>query len=52
MEIIEKKIRKDWKEFILINNYKMQVNILNFGGIITNILTPNKYGKMGSVVLG
>lgn len=52
MEIIEKKIRKDWKEFILINNYKMQVNILNFGGIITKILTPNKYGKMENVVLG
>ncbi|GGF22108.1 hypothetical protein GCM10011518_34100 [Flavobacterium limi] len=30
----------------------MQVELINYGAAITNIITPDKYGKMNSVVLG
>ncbi|PRX20687.1 aldose 1-epimerase [Orenia metallireducens] len=38
-------------EYIL-KNEKLQVNVLNYGGIITKIYAPDKNGKMENVVLG
>jgi aldose 1-epimerase len=39
-------------EYTLTNSSGMQVKVINFGGKITNIITPDKNGEMGSVVLG
>ena len=39
-------------EYTLTNSSGMQVKAINFGGKITDIITPDKYGEMGSVVLG
>ena len=38
-------------EYIL-KNEKLQVNVLNYGGIITKLYAPDKNGKMENVVLG
>jgi aldose 1-epimerase len=39
-------------EYTLINANGMQVGIINYGGIVTKIITPDKNGDMGDVVLG
>jgi aldose 1-epimerase len=36
----------------LLKNDKIQVYITNYGGRIVSILTPDRYGQMGDVVLG
>ncbi|SER90513.1 aldose 1-epimerase [Gracilibacillus ureilyticus] len=41
-----------WKEYTLVNNNGMAVSILDFGGIITKILTPDRDGKLENVVIG
>ncbi len=38
--------------FTLRNNKNMTVKIINYGGIITSIVTPDKSGKLADVVLG
>ncbi|MDR3258604.1 MAG: galactose mutarotase [Fusobacteriaceae bacterium] len=38
-------------KYTLINE-NLQVEILNYGGIIRKILAPNRYGKMENVVIG
>ena len=38
--------------FTLKNSSGMEVHIMNYGGIITKILTPDKNGKIEDVVLG
>ncbi|RAJ82028.1 aldose 1-epimerase [Chitinophaga dinghuensis] len=38
-------------QYTLKNSNGMQVKILNYGGIITDIITPDKKGNMGNVVL-
>jgi len=38
--------------FILKNSHGMEVHAISFGGIITNIIVPDKNGKMDDVVLG
>ncbi|MFD2655058.1 aldose epimerase family protein [Gracilibacillus thailandensis] len=43
---------QQWKEFTLINDNQMAVSILNFGGIITKILAPDRDGKLENVVIG
>lgn len=46
---------KNGKEVIkysLINDNMLTVNILNYGGIITEIMAPNRKGKFENVVLG
>lgn len=52
MKINEQKVLNQWKLYTLINNQGMKVSFLNFGGIITEILVPNKDGVMENVVLG
>jgi aldose 1-epimerase len=39
-------------QYTLTNANGMQVSILNYGGTVTNIITPDKDKKMGDVVLG
>ncbi len=39
-------------EYLLTNSSGMQVGIINYGGAITSITTPDNKGKMGDVVLG
>ena len=39
-------------QYTLKNENGMQVKILNYGGIITNLLVPDKNNVMGDVVLG
>src|SRR6185436_9352986 len=39
-------------EYTITNSNGMQVGILNYGGTVTKIMTPDKDNKMGDVVLG
>jgi aldose 1-epimerase len=39
-------------EYTMTNANGMQVGIINYGGIITKIITPDKTGKLGDVVTG
>jgi len=39
-------------QYTLTNKSGMVVKILNYGGTVTDIITPDKNGKMGDVVLG
>jgi aldose 1-epimerase len=39
-------------EYTLTNAAGMQVSIINYGGAITKIITPDNKGKMGDVVFG
>ncbi len=38
--------------FGLKNRNGIEIKIINFGGIVTSILTPDKFGKSGEIVLG
>lgn len=39
-------------KYTLTNSSGMQVSIINYGGVITEIMTPDKNGNKGNVVLG
>src|SRR5699024_622810 len=52
MNIDYKHITDTWKQFTLQNDNNMQVSMLNYGGIITEIMVPDKHGKRENVVLG
>ena len=52
MKIETKDILNKWKLFTLTNKQGMKVSLLNFGGIITEIIVPNKDNVMENVVLG
>ena len=39
-------------EFTITNPSGMQVSIINYGGIVTRILTPDKNNEIGDVILG
>lgn len=52
MQITTEKTVHNWKCFTLTNDHGMTVSLLNFGGIITKIITPDKDGKLENVVLG
>lgn len=39
-------------EYTLTNAKGMQVSVINYGGIITKLVTPDKNGNMGDVVTG
>jgi len=39
-------------QYTLTNENGMVVKILNYGGTVTDIITPDKNGKMGDVILG
>lgn len=42
---------QSWKEFTLSNNQGMEVSFLNYGGIITKIMAPNKNNEFENVIL-
>lgn len=39
-------------EYTITNANGMQVSIINYGGTVTKIITPDKNGKMGNVIFG
>ncbi|WP_404455595.1 galactose mutarotase [Virgibacillus necropolis] len=41
-----------WKEFKLVNEQGMSVSVLDFGGIITEVIVPDRKGNKENVVLG
>lgn len=43
---------KDVFQYTLKNSNGMLVKVINYGGIITSIVTPDKFGNMGDVVMG
>ncbi len=43
---------KEVFQFTLKNKHDMTVKIINFGGIVTSLLVPDKTGKLDDVVLG
>src|SRR5690625_3291471 len=52
MNIETKDVLNKWKLFTLTNKQGMKIRLLNYGGIITEIIVPNKDGVMENVVLG
>jgi len=52
MHIETKEILGKWKEYTLTNNHDMTVSVLDYGGIITKILVPDRNGTIENVVLG
>lgn len=51
-EIIGQVSGEDVFQYTLQNKTGMQVQLITYGAAITNIITPDKNGKMNSVVLG
>ncbi|MCG5102532.1 aldose epimerase family protein [Oceanobacillus alkalisoli] len=51
MSIEVKPINESWKLIKLRNKNNVSVDILNYGGIITNLTVPDKNGDMENVVL-
>ena len=39
-------------EFILTNKHGASISVIDFGGIVTNIIVPDKNGVMADVALG
>jgi len=50
VKVLEKEV-KDIYQYSLTNDYGVQVKILTLGGIITDIIVPDKYGTMENVVV-
>ncbi|WP_082235705.1 aldose epimerase family protein [Halobacillus massiliensis] len=42
----------EWKQYHLKNDQGMEVSVLNYGGIITRLLVPDREGNLENVVLG
>src|SRR5699024_5427154 len=52
MKISKENIMNEWMEYTLSNDYGMSVSLLNYGGIITKLITPNQHGELENEVLG
>lgn len=50
LKVEKKQINETWSEFTL-SNEKICVSFLNFGGIITKIIVPDKFGERENIVL-
>jgi aldose 1-epimerase len=44
--------KMEFKSFVLKNKNGTEIHFSNYGGIVTKILTKNKSGKIGDIVLG
>lgn len=51
MKITSEKIVNEWTEYTLINDNGMSVSFLNFGGVITKIIVPDRNGVLENTVL-
>jgi aldose 1-epimerase len=51
-QIIGKIDNKEVIQYTLTNKNGVAVKIMNYGGTVTNIMTPDKNGEMGDIVLG
>lgn len=52
MNIVTNKILGKWTEYTISNDHGISVSALDFGGIITKIMAPDKNGKLENIVLG
>lgn len=52
MNIQTKEVLGKWSEFTLTNDKEMSVTVLNYGGIITKIIVPDRNGVGENVALG
>ncbi len=52
MNIETIKLQNGWKQFDLRNDNGMIISLLNYGGIITRIIAPDRDGNAENVVLG
>ncbi|MCD5100550.1 hypothetical protein [Enterococcus faecium] len=52
MDMEIRNVNEKWKLFTLKNDNGMEVELLNYGGIITKIVTPDKNNHLNNVVLG
>ena len=43
---------REVKRFTLANDQGVEIKVINYGGIITDLSVPDRYGKIGDVVLG
>ena len=44
--------QKPVTEYTITNSHGMQVSVINYGGTVTRLITPDKNGAMGDVVTG
>lgn len=44
--------KMEFKNYVMKNKNGMEIHVTNFGGIITKIITKDKAGKAGDIVLG
>ncbi|TFJ93077.1 aldose epimerase family protein [Lentibacillus salicampi] len=51
MNVTSEQLQTGWEQFKFSNDNDMQVSVLNYGGIITEILVPDKSGRRENVVL-
>ncbi|WP_284139010.1 aldose epimerase family protein [Virgibacillus sp. LDC-1] len=51
MRIATKQVCDKWMLYTLVNDHGMEVSLLNYGGIITRIITPDKDGNRENIVL-
>ncbi|PAV31165.1 galactose-1-epimerase [Virgibacillus profundi] len=51
MQVETKELNK-WKQYTITNEEGMSVSFLNYGGIITEIRTPDRDGRIENIVLG
>lgn len=52
MDVTTRKVNHEWILFTLTNNHGMEVQCLNYGGIITRVSVPDKNHHFKNVVLG
>lgn len=52
MNIVTNEILGKWTEYTISNDHGISVSALDFGGIITKIMVPDKNGKRENIVLG
>lgn len=52
MNLNIKEISGKWKEYTLVNDSGMSVSVLDYGGIMTKIMVPDRNGNLENVVLG
>ncbi|MFB4213730.1 aldose epimerase family protein [Shouchella sp. JSM 1781072] len=52
MHAVERKLSNGWVEYELENDHGMRFRFLNFGGIVIEIVVPDKEGIRENVVLG